>query len=61
MKNLTSQQLFFTREKSQSEAAVKRSFIVAEEIVKSAQPLTEGEFLKGCMMKVCNVLCQDNR
>ena len=40
-KNLTIQQTFFTRAKSQSEAAVKASFIVAEE-----QPFSEGEFLK---------------
>ncbi|XP_061092579.1 protein FAM200A-like [Conger conger] len=60
-KNLTSQQMFFTRAKSQSEAAVKASFIVAEEIAKSARSFTEGEFLKSCMMKVCDVLCPDNR
>lgn len=60
-KNLTSQQTFFTWAKSQSEAAVKASFIVAEEIAKSARPFTEGEFLKSCMMKVCDVLCPDNR
>lgn len=35
-RNLTSQQTFFTKAKSQSEAAVKASFIVAEEIAKSA-------------------------
>ena len=59
--NLTSQQTFSTRAKSQSEAAAKAGFIVAEEIVKSARPFTEGEFLKSCMMTVCNVLCPDNR
>ncbi|XP_066512762.1 general transcription factor II-I repeat domain-containing protein 2A-like [Hoplias malabaricus] len=58
-KNLTSQQTFFTKAKSQSEAAVKASFIVAEEIAKSGQPFTEGEFVKNCMMKVCDVLCPD--
>ncbi|XP_065444398.1 general transcription factor II-I repeat domain-containing protein 2A-like [Chrysemys picta bellii] len=58
-KNLTSQQTFFTKAKSQSEAAVKASFIVAEEIAKSGRPFTEGEFVKNCMMKVCDVLCPD--
>uniref|UniRef100_A0A3P9D8L6 SPIN-DOC-like zinc-finger domain-containing protein n=1 Tax=Maylandia zebra TaxID=106582 RepID=A0A3P9D8L6_9CICH len=41
-KNLTFQQTFFTRAKSQSEACVKASFIVAEETAKSARPFTEG-------------------
>ena len=60
-KNLTSQQTFFPRAKSQGEAAVKASFILAEEIAQSARQFTEGEFLKSCTMKVCNVLCPDNR
>ncbi|XP_035500193.1 general transcription factor II-I repeat domain-containing protein 2-like [Scophthalmus maximus] len=60
-KNLRFQQTFFTRAKSQSEAAVKASFIVAQEIAKSARPFTEGEFLKSCMMKVCDVLCPENK
>jgi len=60
-KNLTFQQKFFTRAKSQSEAAVKASFIVAEEIAKAARPFTEGEFLKSCMIKVCDVVCPDKK
>ncbi|XP_072239317.1 general transcription factor II-I repeat domain-containing protein 2-like [Leuresthes tenuis] len=60
-KNLAFQQTFFTRAKSQSEAAVKASFIVAEEIAKSARPFTEGEFLKSCMIKVFDVLCPDKK
>ena len=60
-RNLTSQQTFFTKAKSQSEAAVKASVIVAEEIAKSARPFTEGEFLKSCMMKGCYVMCPDKK
>jgi hypothetical protein len=60
-RNLTSQQTFFTKAKSQTEAAVKASFIVAEEIAKSGRPFSEGEFLKRCMMKVCDVLCSDKK
>lgn len=60
-KSLVSQQTMFTKAKSQSEAAVKASFIVAEEIAKSARPFTEGEFLKRCMIKVCDVLCPDKK
>ena len=41
----------FKKATSQSEAAVKASYIVAEEIAKSARPFNEGEFVKKCMMK----------
>ena len=44
--------MFFTKAKSQNEAALKAIFIVGEEITKPARPFTEGEFLKSCMMKV---------
>ena len=60
-KKLTFQQTFFTRAKSQSEAAVKASFIVAEEIAKAGRPFTEGEFLKSCMVKVCDIICPDKK
>lgn len=54
-KNLTFQ-TFFTGAKSQSEAAVKACFIVAEEITKSGRSFPKGEFLKNCMIKVCDCL-----
>ncbi|KAM3850917.1 general transcription factor II-I repeat domain-containing protein 2A-like [Vipera latastei] len=60
-KSLMSRQHMFRKAKSQSEAAVKASFIVAEEIAKSARPFTEGEFLKHCMIKVCEVMCPDQK
>lgn len=41
-KNMTFQQTVFTRAKSQSEAALKASFIVAEQIAKLGRPFTEG-------------------
>uniref|UniRef100_A0A3P9L2A9 Uncharacterized protein n=1 Tax=Oryzias latipes TaxID=8090 RepID=A0A3P9L2A9_ORYLA len=42
-------------------AAVKASFIVAEEVAKSARPFTEGEFIKNCMLKLCDAVCPDKR
>lgn len=51
-KGLMSRQTMFTKAKSQSEAAVKASFIVALEIAKSARPFNEGEFVKMCMVKI---------
>lgn len=60
-RNLKSQQAMFTKAKSESEAAVKASFIVAEEVAKSARPFTEGDFVKNCMLKVCDVVCPEKR
>ena len=51
----------FTKAKSQSEAAVKASFIVAAEIAKSSRPFTEGEFVKNCIIKVCDAVCPEKR
>ena len=58
-RSLVSQQTMFMKAKSKSEAAVKASFIVAAEIAKSARPFNEGEFLKKCMVKVCDIVCPD--
>ena len=60
-RSLVSQQAMFTKAKSQSEAAVKASFIVAAEIAKSSRPFTEGEFVKNCMIKVCDTVCPEKR
>ena len=54
--SLVSRPTVFTKAKSQSEAAVKASFIVVAEIAKSAWPFNEGEFVKKCMIKVCDVV-----
>ena len=45
--------------KIKSEAVVKASFIVATEIAKSARPFNEGEFVKKCMVNVCDIMCLD--
>ena len=60
-RSLVSQQAMFTKAKSQSEAAVKASYIVAAEIAKSSRPFTEGEFVKNCMIKVCDAVCPEKR
>ena len=60
-RRLVSQQTVFVKAKSQSEAAVKASFIVVVEIAKAARPFTEGEFVKNCMIKVCDIVCPDKR
>ena len=58
---LVSQQTVFVKAKSQGEPAVKASFIVVAEIAKAAQPFTEGEIVKNCMIKVCDIVCPDKR
>lgn len=44
-RGLKSRQALFRKAKSQSETAVKASFILAEEIAKSVWPFTEGDFI----------------
>ncbi|XP_042286459.1 general transcription factor II-I repeat domain-containing protein 2-like [Thunnus maccoyii] len=60
-RSLVSQQTMFKKAISQSEAAVKASFIVAAEIAKSARPFNEGEFVKKCIMKVCDLVCSEKK
>ncbi|XP_026025096.1 general transcription factor II-I repeat domain-containing protein 2-like [Astatotilapia calliptera] len=60
-RSFVSQQTMFKKAISQSEAAVKASFVVAAEIAKSARPFSEGEFVKSCMMKVCDVVCPEKK
>ncbi|XP_031655934.1 general transcription factor II-I repeat domain-containing protein 2-like [Oncorhynchus kisutch] len=59
--SLVSQQNMFKKATSQSEAAVKASYIVAAEIAKSARPFNEEEFMKKCMMKVCDLVCPEKK
>ena len=60
-KGLVSQQNMFKKATAQSEAAVKASYIVAEEIAKSNRPFNEGEFVKKCMLKVCDQVCPEKK
>ena len=46
----------FTRINSQSKGAV-----IAEEIARACKPFTEGEVIKNCIEKVCNVVCPNKR
>ncbi|KAK0138753.1 General transcription factor II-I repeat domain-containing protein 2 [Merluccius polli] len=60
-RNLKQQQNMFIRIKNQSEGAVKASFIIAEEMARACKPFTEGEFIKNCIDKVCNVVCPEKK
>lgn len=59
--SLLSRQTMFIQAKSRSDAAVKASFTVAQDIAISARPFTEGEFVKNCMVKVCNIVCPEKK
>eukprot|EP00066_Takifugu_rubripes_P027642 XP_011616908.1 PREDICTED: LOW QUALITY PROTEIN: general transcription factor II-I repeat domain-containing protein 2-like [Takifugu rubripes] len=52
-------QSLFTKSTAKNEAAVKASFIVAEEIAHASKSFSEGAFLKQCMLKVCEQVCPD--
>lgn len=49
----------FIRATAKSNAAVKASFIVAEQTASSTKSFWEGAFLKQCMLKVCEQVCPD--
>ena len=59
--SLVSQQTTFMKTKPKSEAAVKATFIVAAEIPKSVRAFNEGEFVKKCMAKVCDIVRPDKK
>nr|XP_040025001.1 general transcription factor II-I repeat domain-containing protein 2-like [Gasterosteus aculeatus aculeatus] len=56
---LQSQQSLFVKSTAKNEAAVKASFIVAEEIAHASKSFSEGAFLKQCMLKVSEQVCPD--
>lgn len=49
----------FTKATAENDAAVKASFIVAEEIVRTSRCFSEGAFVKRCMLEVCEQVCPD--
>ena len=51
----------FTRICTASEDSVKASFVVSEMIAKASRPFTEGQFVKECMIKVCEIMCPEKK
>ncbi|MBN3300541.1 ES8L1 protein, partial [Amia calva] len=60
-KSLELQQTMFRRAKTESDAAIKTSYIIYQETAKTSRSFSEGGFLKNCMFKVSDVVCPDNR
>ena len=59
--SFTNQRNFFARINTASEDSVKASFVVSEMIAKASRPFTEGQFVKECMIKVCEIICPEKK
>ncbi|GBM68465.1 General transcription factor II-I repeat domain-containing protein 2B [Araneus ventricosus] len=60
-KKLSGRQNFFKKVNTIQEAATHASYIVAYNIDKNNKALSDGEFVKQCMLQVCDVLCPDKK
>ncbi|GBM45824.1 Prodigiosin synthesizing transferase PigC [Araneus ventricosus] len=60
-KKLSGRQNFFKKGNTIQEAATHASYIVAYNIAKNNKALSDGEFVKQCMLQVCDVLCPDKK
>ncbi|GBN70499.1 General transcription factor II-I repeat domain-containing protein 2B [Araneus ventricosus] len=58
-KKLSGRQNFFKKVNTIQEAATHASYIVAYNIAKNNKAPSDGEFVKQCMLEVCDVLCPD--
>ena len=56
-RNLSHQQSVFVNLQDVSKSAVRASFYVAQFILESGRPFTDGEFIKKCLIKVVQEMC----
>ncbi|GBN99116.1 General transcription factor II-I repeat domain-containing protein 2A [Araneus ventricosus] len=54
-------QNFFKKANTIQEAATHASYIVAYNIATNNKALSDGEFVKQCMLQICDVLCPDKK
>lgn len=59
--NLKAQQSFFHRQTAIQESSTKASFMLSFKIAKASKPLSEGEFLKECMVETAGILCPESK
>ncbi|XP_063788777.1 general transcription factor II-I repeat domain-containing protein 2-like [Pseudophryne corroboree] len=59
--SLHSQRNIFSKMTAKNDAAVKASYLVAEEIARASKCFSEGAFVKKCMLKVCEQVCPEQR
>lgn len=61
LSRLKKQQSVFIHSRDISDAAVKASYLIAQEIVVASYPFSVGEFVKTCMVKAVEIVCPDKR
>jgi hypothetical protein len=61
LKNLSGEQQFFKKPKTESEVATKVSFLISKEIAAAEKPFTEDDFIKKCMMIAASELCPEKK
>lgn len=60
-KKLELQQSTFLKQRVESEASLRASYIVAEKLAKSFKPFSDGELIKECMESVAEVMCSKQK
>ena len=61
MTYLQTQQNFFRRQTAIQESITKASFMLGFKLAKAIKPLSNGEFLKECMVETAGLLCPENK
>lgn len=59
--NLQAQQNVFVRQSTIQESSTKASFLLAFKLARASKPLSEGEFLKECMVETAGLLCPESK
>ena len=58
---LKKQQSIFASGRDISAAAVKASYLIANDIASASKPYCEGEFVKTCILKAAEIACPEKR
>nr|KAF6360164.1 hypothetical protein mMyoMyo1_011117 [Myotis myotis] len=61
MAKLQAQQNVFHRQTTIPETTTKASFMLSFKLAKASKPLSEGEFLKECMIETAGLLCPESK
>nr|KAF6369027.1 hypothetical protein mMyoMyo1_010433 [Myotis myotis] len=61
MAKLQAQQNVFHRQTAIQETTTKASFMLSFKLAKASKPLSEGEFLKECMIETAGLLCPESK
>uniref|UniRef100_A0A8C8RUL4 Uncharacterized protein n=1 Tax=Pelusios castaneus TaxID=367368 RepID=A0A8C8RUL4_9SAUR len=61
MAKLQAQQNLFHKQTAIQESSTKASFMLSFKLAKATKPLSEGEFLKECMIETAGLLCPESK